>query len=695
MMDMYRYAKQLEHDKKFEQALKWLYKFLELKEQHNMTKRESAIKDIGAVLHKLGRTKEAIAFLKEQRYDIKKVGPYLQFISNLMFQMLPRPDDLYPRIVWVKPYPYSFYFQGEDSVQTLRDFIFAIFPSYQSKIGDVNLFVKDKSNRHDIRVSVTFHTHSSAVKAVMKYMQHREVLSGVEAITWENDKEMNLDFNRKPNSRAKKNQMRAENVTSSFVPRQQTDPTVQHIEKEITEIVLSMQQDAHRKQAAAQTPNWYFRGRNQHARNFHAESMDEEGREEQLVARRALHCNGDTIAMQLCPQKQKNSTIHIPLVPLLREQLSYLLQLGMTLDAPPAQTRHDYTKTRQVDDDQGGLDVQSLCTIAPPPGLGSPMSRPCSSPMEPTEPQDPHESNENADPMTSASSSQDQVLPSHVLELMRNSLKSARLDSAFYRKWMQQCEQMFATSQIIPAEQAEKADQDNSEPALLLREARRNKFAAFVEIELAKAEGRVNAGDGFDRVPNVHALLAAALDLNAGHEEWSQDVDGAQEMLRQTVQLKVWKETREQDILADQKKRAEQEAQVKSRQETKIQKGKEPQQQPRMRRETSARMKLQINPQQQEKVQRQEQNEESASSSAEPRELEPKKQSAQLNVDAPEFVPNIPSQPPVADVHPFEFSPCAQEFVPSSSSLQELGPSAMSQAPPTPVHPSFFSLPLW
>lgn len=303
-MDMYKYAKQLEHDKKFEQALKWLYKFLDLKEQHNIAKRESAIKDIGAVLHKLGRTKEAIEFLKSQRHDIKKVGPYLQFISNLMFQMLPRPDDLYPRVVWIKPHPYSFYFQGNESIQALRDFVFAIFPSYQSKIGDVSFFIKDKTDRNDVRVSVTFHTHSSAVKASMKYMSQREIVPEVDAITWENDKEMNFDFNRKPNSRAKKNQLRAENVTSSFMPRKQTDPSVQHIERDITEIVLSMQQNAHKRQTT-NAANWYARGRKLPAKNFFGNNMDEEGQEELLEGYRDLHWTGDTIAMQLCPQKQK------------------------------------------------------------------------------------------------------------------------------------------------------------------------------------------------------------------------------------------------------------------------------------------------------------------------------------------------------------------------------------------------------
>lgn len=253
---------------------------------------------------------------------------------------------------------------------------------------------------------------------------------------------------------------------------------------------------------------------------------------------------------------------------------------------------------------------------------------------------------------------------------------------------MSQFEKIAATSRIILAEPA---DQDTSEPAKLFRKVRKNKHAAFVEVASAMAKGRVGSVGGIDKVPGVLALLAATLDLETEHEEWNQEVDAAQELLRQTLQLKVWKATREEQKLAHPSKNVDPEAWAKEqRQHQQLRQQREPRiqneqdQQPKLiEQEKRARIKHGLG-MHEEKEQLKEQNEEPSSSSGESFAPMLKKQLATLNVHAPEFIPNsIPTPSPVPAVNPFTFRPQAQEFVPSSSSSQQqLDASTVEEALP-------------
>lgn len=172
-MEEYRKAKELEEQQEYKPALMALLSSLKEPRRSN-PKRESAIKDVAAILHKLGKTQEAIEFLHVHRFEMTNIPQFLNFTANLMFQFEPRPDDAYPRILVVKPISsFTEMATGEECER----FMYEIFKFHRFKIEDVTM-QEDKSTL------VTFETHSSARKAACQWQ--KDTRSFIARVSWPN-----------------------------------------------------------------------------------------------------------------------------------------------------------------------------------------------------------------------------------------------------------------------------------------------------------------------------------------------------------------------------------------------------------------------------------------------------------------------------------------------------------------------------
>jgi len=173
-MEEYRKAKDLEEVQEYKPALMALLRSLEAPRRTN-PKRESAIKDVAAILHKLGETEQAIKFLHIHRFEMTNIPQFLNFTANLMFQFEPRPDDAYPRILVVKPISTFVELARENELKRL---MYEIFTFHRFKIEDVSVQTDRTSTL------VTFETHSSARKAACQWQ--KDIRSFIAEVTWPN-----------------------------------------------------------------------------------------------------------------------------------------------------------------------------------------------------------------------------------------------------------------------------------------------------------------------------------------------------------------------------------------------------------------------------------------------------------------------------------------------------------------------------
>eukprot|EP00397_Hematodinium_sp_SG-2012_P022233 GEMP01023022.1.p1 GENE.GEMP01023022.1~~GEMP01023022.1.p1 ORF type:complete len:594 (+),score=141.66 GEMP01023022.1:183-1964(+) len=182
-MDAYRKAKDFEEKQQYDDALESLLESLQEPSKNN-PKRESAIKDVAAILHKLGSTQKAIEFLYKHRFEMANVPQFLNFTANLMFQFEPRPDDAYPRVLVIKP-PYEF--ARLMCIKECEALVFEMFKYHRFKIESVVINEDEDEWR---TIHVVFETHSSARKAALHWSKSH--LDQLLLITWPNDVPIDL-----------------------------------------------------------------------------------------------------------------------------------------------------------------------------------------------------------------------------------------------------------------------------------------------------------------------------------------------------------------------------------------------------------------------------------------------------------------------------------------------------------------------